>query len=430
MPVVAVIGAQWGDEGKGHIVDLLAERARLVVRYGGGNNAGHTVVNERGAFKLHIVPSGIFDATTVNVIGSGVVVDPAVLIKELDDLQAQQISTAKLFISERAHVIMPYHVLQDQHEETLRGDHKIGTTGRGVGPAYADKMSRTGIRLGDLVHEETLLSRLRQVLESKNRLLTSIYSVPPLSLHETYLRFLAFGRRLADHVTDTYPIIQRALEKDVAILLEGAQGALLDLDHGTYPYVTSSPPGAAGACQGAGIGPTSVNSVVGVYKAYATRVGEGPFPTEVSGKTAEVLLQLGKPWAEVGTTTGRLRRVGWFDAVLARYAARINGIDTMVITKLDVLDTLTRIKVCTGYRLHDTELDHPPANIAVLGQVEPIYEELPGWQQPTSGIRSFDNLPVEAQAYIARLCELTGARIGMVSVGPGREQVIEVSKLF
>jgi adenylosuccinate synthase len=430
MPVVAVIGAQWGDEGKGHIVDLLAERARLVIRYGGGNNAGHTVVNERGAFKLHVVPSGIFDPATVNVIGSGVVIDPAVLINELADLQAQGISIAKLFISERAHVVLPYHVLQDQYEETLRGDYKIGTTGRGIGPAYADKMARTGIRLGDLLHEETLLSRLRQVLEFKNKLLTTLYNAPPLSLHETYLRYLGYGRQLADYATDTHPIVQRALEKDVPILLEGAQGALLDVDHGTYPYVTSSPPGAAGACQGAGIGPTAINSVVGVFKAYATRVGEGPFPTEVTGAAADVLHQLGKPWAEVGTTTGRLRRVGWFDTVLARYAARVNGIDTMVITKLDVLDALAKIKVCTGYRLHETELAYPPSNIAVLGQVEPIYEELPGWQAPTSSVRRFEQLPAEAQSYIARLCELTGARIGMVSVGPGREQIIEVGQLF
>jgi adenylosuccinate synthase len=430
MPVVAVIGAQWGDEGKGHIVDLLAERARLVIRYGGGNNAGHTVVNERGAFKLHVVPSGIFDPSTVNVIGNGVVVDPAVLIKELEDLQSQGISMAKLFVSERAHVVMPYHVLQDQYEETLRGDHKIGTTGRGIGPAYADKMARVGIRLGDLLHEETLLSRLRQVLEAKNKLLTAIYNQPPLSLHEIYLRYLNYGRRLADHVTDTHPIIQRALDKDVPILLEGAQGALLDVDHGTYPYVTSSPPGAAGACQGAGIGPTRINSVAGVFKAYATRVGEGPFPTEVYGAEADVLRQIGTPWAEVGTTTGRLRRVGWFDAVLARYATRINGIDTMVITKLDVLDSLPTIKVCIGYRLHDAELDYPPANITVLGKVEPIYEELPGWKKPTNNVRRFDQLPSEAQDYIARLCELTGARIGMVSVGPGREQIIEVNPLF
>ena len=430
MPVVAVIGAQWGDEGKGHIVDLLAARARLVIRYGGGNNAGHTVVNERGTFKLHIVPSGIFDPSTVNLIGSGMVIDPAVLLKELEELERQGISTAKLFISERAHVIMPYHVLQDQYEETLRGDAKIGTTGRGIGPAYADKMARTGIRMADLLHEETLLSRLRQVLDVKNKLLAGVYGAPALSLHETYLRYLDYGRKLTDHVTDMHPIVQHALDKDLPILLEGAQGALLDVDYGTYPFVTSSPPGAAGACQGAGIGPTALSSVAGVYKAYATRVGEGPFPTEVSGAEADMLRQIGTPWAEVGTTTGRLRRVGWFDAVLARYAARINGVDTMIITKLDVLDQMPTIKICTGYRLHDTVLDFPPTNIATLARVEPIYEEMSGWQQPTTGARRFDQLPAEAQNYVARLCELTGARIGMVSVGPGREQIIEVDPLF
>ena len=430
MPVVAVIGAQWGDEGKGHIVDLLAARARLVIRYGGGNNAGHTVVNERGTFKLHIVPSGIFDPSTVNLIGSGMVVDPAVLLKELEELERQGISTAKLFISERAHVIMPYHVLQDQYEETLRGDSKIGTTGRGIGPAYADKMARTGIRMADLLHEETLLSRLRQVLDIKNKLLAGVYGAPALSLHETYLRYLDYGRKLADHVTDMHPIVQHALDKDLPILLEGAQGALLDVDYGTYPFVTSSPPGAAGACQGAGIGPTALSTVAGVYKAYATRVGEGPFPTEVSGAEADMLRQIGTPWAEVGTTTGRLRRVGWFDAVLARYAARINGVDTMIVTKLDVLDQMPTIKICTGYRLHDTVLDFPPTNIATLARVEPIYEEMSGWQQPTTGARRFDQLPAEAQNYVARLCELTGARIGMVSVGPGREQIIEVDPLF
>ncbi len=430
MPVVAVIGAQWGDEGKGHIVDLLADRARLVIRYGGGNNAGHTVVNERGAFKLHVVPSGIFDASTVNVIGSGVVIDPAVLLKEIADLQTQGISTAKLFVSERAHVIMPYHVIQDQVDETLRGDSKIGTTGRGIGPAYADKMARTGIRMGDLLHEETLLSRLRQVLDVKNKLLTTLYNQPPISLHETYLRYLDYGRQLADHVVDAYPIIHRALDKDLPILLEGAQGVLLDIDHGTYPFVTSSPPGAAGACQGSGISPTRLDSVVGVLKAYVTRVGEGPFPTEVLGEEADVLRQIGKPWAEVGTTTGRLRRVGWFDAVLGRYAAQINGIDTVAITKLDVLDTLPRIKVCVGYRMHDAELDYPPSNIATLARVEPLYEELPGWQRPTSGARRFDQLPEEAQSYVARLCELIGARIGIVSVGPSREQIITVKELF
>ncbi|MFP4437681.1 MAG: adenylosuccinate synthase [Chloroflexaceae bacterium] len=430
MPVIAVIGAQWGDEGKGHIVDLLASRSRLVIRYGGGNNAGHTVVNERGTFKLHLLPSGIFDPHTVNIIGSGVVIDPAVLLGELNELQSRNIDTSRLFISERAHVIMPYHVMEDKLQEQARGDSKIGTTGRGIGPAYSDKMDRVGIRMGDLLHEQTLLERLRAVLEEKNRLLTKLYGVKPLSLHDTYLRFLEHGRQLADYVTNTHPIIHRALQRDVPVLLEGAQGVLLDVDHGTYPYVTSSPPGAAGACQGAGIGPTHLNSIIGVYKAYTTRVGAGPFPTEVQGPEADVLRQIGKPWAEVGTTTGRARRVGWFDAVMARYAAQINGIDTVAITKLDVLDTLPEIKICVGYKLHDAELDYPPTTVAVLSQVEPIYEAMPGWQTPTSGAHRFEDLPEAAQAYVARLCQLIGARLGLISIGPERDQIILVSEVL
>ena len=430
MSVVALIGAQWGDEGKGGLVDMLASKARLVVRYGGGNNAGHTVVNPLGTFKLHLVPSGIFDPAIVNVIGPGVVVDPEALLKELKGLTERGINVSKLFISDRAHVIMPYHVMLDQLQEEARGEGKIGTTGRGIGPAYADKMSRTGIRMADLLHEETLLNRLRVVLEEKNRLLTRLYNAKPLSLHDTYLRFLDLGHQLADHIADVHPIIHRALEKDLPVLLEGAQGSLLDIDHGTYPYVTSSPPGAAGACQGSGIGPTRLQSVIGVYKAYATRVGEGPFPTEVSGEAAEVLRQIGKPWAEVGTTTGRLRRVGWFDGVMARYAAQINGIDTLAITKLDVLDSLETIKICTGYRMREATLDYPPATIALLSQVEPIYEELPGWQAPTSEVRRFQDLPEAAQAYVARLCQIVGARVGIVSVGPGREQTITVNEVF
>jgi adenylosuccinate synthase len=325
---------------------------------------------------------------------------------------------------------MPYHVQLDKLQEQARGDEKLGTTGRGIGPAYADKMSRTGIRIGDLLHEETLLNRLRTVLEDKNRVLTKLYNAKPLSLHDTYLRFLDLGHQLADHITNVHPIIHRALEKDLPVLLEGAQGALLDVDHGTYPYVTSSPPGAAGACQGAGIGPTRLSAVLGVVKAYATRVGEGPFPTEIEGPEAEVLRQVGKPWAEVGTVTGRSRRVGWFDSVMARYAAQVNGIDTLAVTKLDVLDTLPSIKVCVGYRLNDTQLEYPPATVAVLEQVEPIYEELPGWRTPTAGVRRFHELPDAAQAYVARLCQLVGARLAVVSVGPGRDQVITVSELF
>lgn len=430
MPVVALIGAQWGDEGKGHLVDLLAGRARLVIRYGGGNNAGHTVVNHLGTFKLHLVPSGIFDPAIVNVIGPGVVVNPEVLLNEINELQRRGVSTAKLFVSERAHVIMPYHLLLDQLQEEARGEGKIGTTGRGIGPAFADKMNRTGIRMADLLHEETLLNRLRTVLEEKNRLLTKLYDARPLSLHDTYLRFLDFGRQLADHISDVYPIIDRALDKDLPVLLEGAQGALLDVDHGTYPYVTSSPPGAAGACQGAGIGPTRLSTVIGVLKAYTTRVGEGPFPTELDGPEADALRQIGTPWAEVGTTTGRLRRVGWFDAVLARYAVQINGIDTLAITKLDVLDTLPKIKICIGYRLHETRLEYPPATVAVLAQCEPVYEELPGWGTATTGVRRFQDLPEAAQAYVARICQLVGARLGLVSVGPGREQIIQVTEVF
>ncbi len=430
MPVIALIGAQWGDEGKGHLVDLLAGKARLVARYSGGNNAGHTVVNHLGTFKLHLIPSGIFDPATVNVIGPGVAVNPEVLLNEIRDLQTRGVSAAKLFVSERAHVIMPYHMMLDQLQEEARGEGRIGTTGRGIGPAFADKMSRTGIRMADLLHEETLLNRLRVVLEEKNRLLTRIYNAKPLSLHDTYLRYLEYGRRLAEHISDVHPIINRAIEKDLPVLLEGAQGALLDVDHGTYPYVTSSPPGAAGACQGAGIGPTRLNAVVGVLKAYTTRVGEGPFPTEVHGAEADELRQIGTPWAEVGTTTGRLRRVGWFDAVLARYAAQINGIDTIAITKLDVLDNLPTIKICVGYRLNETHLEYPPATVAVLERCEPIYEELPGWRVSTRDARHFHDLPEAAQAYVARICQLVGARLGLVSVGPSREQVIQVVDLF
>jgi adenylosuccinate synthase len=432
MPVVALIGAQWGDEGKGHIVDWLATRANMVIRYGGGNNAGHTVVNDRGTFKLHTVPSGIFYPDTINIIGNGVVIDPKVLIEELDMLQERGIDTSRLFISERAHIIMPYHTLQDKLQEQARGDNKIGTTGRGVGPAYADKMSRIGMRTGDLVHQETLLSRLQPVLEEKNRVLSKLYGVKPIPLHETFMKFVQYGVRLMDHITNTHQLIHRELAKDVSVLLEGAQGALLDVDHGTYPYVTSSPPGAAGACQGSGIGPTYLNSVFGVFKAYASRVGAGPFPTELpeGDSDAQVLLQLGKPWAEVGTTTGRQRRVGWFDSVMGRYAVEINGIDTIAITKLDVLDTLDRVKICVAYKVGDENLYNPLSTIAGLNRVEPVYEEMPGWKTSTSDVRTFAQLPIQAQDYVARICELVGARLGIVTVGPERDQTIMIEEIF
>jgi adenylosuccinate synthase len=293
-------------------------------------------------------------------------------------------------------------------------------------------MSRIGIRAGDLVHQETLLSRLQPVLEEKNRVLSKLYGVKPIPLHDTFMKFVQYGMRLMDHITNTHQQIHRELAKDVPVLLEGAQGALLDVDHGTYPYVTSSPPGAAGACQGSGIGPTYLNSVFGVFKAYASRVGAGPFPTELAedDPDAQVLLQLGKPWAEVGTTTGRQRRVGWFDAIMGRYAVEINGIDTIAITKLDVLDTLDQVKICVAYKVGDEHIYNPLSTIAGLNRVEPVYEEMPGWKTPTSDVRTFAQLPIQAQNYVARICELVGARLGIVTVGPERDQTIMIEEIF
>jgi adenylosuccinate synthase len=430
MTVVAVIGAQWGDEGKGHIVDILAARAQTVVRYSGGNNAGHTVVNRHGTFKLHLVPAGIFEPNTHNIVGNGTVIDPKSFIAELDGLSARNIPIGHLYISDRAHVVMPYHVLQDRLDEALRGDSKIGTTGRGIGPAYADKMARIGVRVADLLDPELLHVRLTQILHIKNRLLTGYYGVEPLDLDRMHAEYVAYGQRLAPYICDIYPIVQAAIAERQAILLEGAQGVMLDIDHGTYPYVTSSAPGIAGACQGAGVAPQHIDHVLGVFKAYTTRVGGGPFPSEVDGVAADALRQMGKPWAEVGTTTGRLRRVGWFDAVAARYVTRLNGIDMLAITKLDVLDELAEIQVCVGYRIGDRLLDHPPTLLEEYAQVEPVYETLPGWLAPTQHARQWHELPPNAQAYIMRLAELCGASLAIVSVGPGHEQIIETMPLL
>lgn len=428
MPVVAALGAQWGDEGKGRIVDLLAQQARMIIRSAGGPNAGHTVINQLGTFRLHLVPAGIFNSEATNIIGSNVVVDPAVLISELEMIAAAGVTPGKLYISDRAHVIMPYHIQLDQLEEQAKGEARLGTTGRGVGPAYADKVNRIGIRMGDLLHEETLLSRLTYVLEQKQRILTKLYGVTPsVSLHETYLQYLGYGRRLREYITPIHPIVQRALEQDAPMLLEGNQGALLDLDYGTFPYVTSTATSAPGLLQGAGIPPNRLNSVIGVFKAYTTRVGAGPFPTEQEGSLGDELRERGK---EYGTTTGRPRRCGWFDAVLARYVTEVNGIDTIALTKLDVLDSMKRIRICVGYKLHDTELDYLPSTPSVLNAVEPIYEELRGWNQSTSHVRRFEDLPEEAQTYVARICELVGARLGMISIGPERDQMIMITKVF
>lgn len=426
MAVVAVVGAQWGDEGKGHIVDILAARAQTVIRYGGGNNAGHTVVNRHGTFKLHMVPAGIFEPSTLNIVGNGTVIDPKHFLGELDGLTARGIAVDNLRISDRAHVIMPYHAMQDRFDEELKGDAKIGTTGRGIGPAYADKMARIGIRVADLRNPALFRERLTAVLAIKNRLLTTYYNAEPLDFDTIYHEYVAYGQRLAPYIADVYPDVQHALESNQSILLEGAQGVLLDIDHGTYPFVTSSLPGIAGASQGAGIAPSEIDHVMGVFKAYATRVGSGPFPSEVDGAAADALRQMGKPWAEVGTTTGRLRRVGWFDAVAARYATRLNGIDRLAITKLDVLDEVAEIAICVGYRHNGQLINHPPSQPETYAEVEPVYEVMPGWLSPTQDVRTWAELPANAQAYVNRLAELCGAQVSMVSVGPGHDQIIEV----
>ncbi|HSH77389.1 MAG TPA: adenylosuccinate synthase [Herpetosiphonaceae bacterium] len=426
MPVVAVIGGQWGDEGKGRIVDLLGQHAQLVVRYSGGNNAGHTVINERGTFKLHLVPAGICRPETINIIGSGVVLDPAVLLDEMATLEGAGVSLDGLFISDRAHVIMPYHLQQDRLLESLRGDGKIGTTGRGIGPAYSDKMERIGIRIGDLLHEDMLRQRFSRVLDHKKRLLSAYGGSVQLS-EEIYEQFVEYGRKLRGRIVPIYPLIQEALRRDDRILLEGAQGVLLDVDWGTYPYVTSSSPGAAGACQGAGIGPRDLSHVAGVFKAYATRVGEGPFPTELTDAVGQLLRERG---LEFGTVTGRPRRCGWFDAVAARYANRLNSVDQLVITKLDVLDGFEQLRICTGYHLHDAVLDYPPSTARELNQVTPVYETWDGWQQSTAECRSYDALPKAARQYLERIEELIEGRIVLVSVGPERDQVIERAPIF
>ncbi len=429
MSVVAIIGGQWGDEGKGRVVDLLAQHAHMVIRYSGGNNAGHTVINDRGTFKLHLVPAGIFNPETTNIIGTGVVVDPAALLEELAMLAEAGVTFDNLYISDRAHVIMPYHREQDRIQESLRGDGRIGTTGRGVGPAYGDKMERIGIRMGDLLHADTLLQHLARALDAKNTWLQA-YGGKAQPLQALHQQFVDYGHQLRAYIKPTHPLVQQALSRGQDVLLEGAQASLLDVDWGTYPYVTSSAPGAAGACQGAGIGPRQVSHVLGVFKAYTTRIGGGPFPTELTDETGNLLRERGH---EYGTTTGRPRRCGWFDAVAARYVVELNGIDYMVWTKLDILDTLPTIRICTSYKLRGETIHYVPSSIAELSQVEPIYEDLPGWQTPTDALRTFDDLPPNAKRYLQRLEELTGVPTAIISVGPARQSSIErvpVAELF
>jgi len=424
MPATIVMGGQWGDEGKGKLTDALASAADVVIRGNGGSNAGHTISTPAGVFKLHLVPSGILNPDCRCLIGAGVVVDPGALLQEIDDLKSRGISVDNLFISDRAHVVLPYHPLIDQAEELAREDQKIGTTLRGIGPAYADKVSRRGIRIADLLDEETLLRKLSWEIDSKNQLLAQVFKRPTLELSEVYGRLVEIGARLRAHVVETEMIVQDALAEGQEVMIECAQGAMLDVDYGTYPYVTSSSPTAAGVCQGAGVAPTQVKRVVGVYKAYSTRVGSGPLPTELHDETGQTIRERGK---EYGTTTGRPRRTGWFDAVAARYVARLNGVTEIALTLLDVLDTFDEIKVCTSYRLNDVSLQHLPARGDLLAQVTPEYETVPGWLSNTTAIRSASDLPANALAYIHFLEERIGAKITMVGVGPDREQLVPLT---
>jgi len=427
MASVVLVGTQWGDEGKGKVTDFLAEKADIIVRYQGGNNAGHTVVAKGEEFKLHLIPSGILYEDKTCVIGNGVVVDPKVLLDELDYLAERKVKTGKLLISSNAHVIMPYHRLLDALEEESRGEHKIGTTKRGIGPAYMDKTLRIGIRIMDLIDEDEFAAKLRRNLTEKNNLLAKVYGVEPLDYDAIYKEYSGYAQRLRPYVVDSSLVIDESLKAGEKVLFEGAQGTLLDLDHGTYPYVTSSHPIAGGACIGAGVGPTRIDRVVGVIKAYTTRVGEGPFPTELLDETGEVMRQRGH---EFGTTTGRARRCGWFDAVIARYSVRVSGISDFALMKLDVLSGFEKVKICVGYRVGNEVIYEFPQSQKIFKTCEPVYEELEGWQEDITQVTSFEDLPKAAQEYVKRIEALTETKVTLIAVGPGREQTIVRGEIF
>lgn len=425
MPATVVVGTQWGDEGKGKLTDLLARDMDMVVRYQGGHNAGHRIVVNGEAFALQLVPSGVLYPHITPVIGNGVVVDPAVLLAELDSLSAKGVDVSRLVVSGNAHLIMPYHQELDRLTERFLGKNALGTTKRGIGPAYADKSSRVGLRVQDLLDAKIFREKLEVVLHEKNLVLNKIYnrpSIPAKDITEKYLDEMA--PRIAPMIGDTVGIVHDALDRGERILLEGAQATFLDLDHGTYPFVTSSNPVAGGACTGSGLGPRDLTGIVGIAKAYVTRVGAGPFPTELDGEMAELLVERGH---EFGTNTGRRRRVGWFDAVMARQAARLNSLSEIALTKLDVLDTLDEIKVCVAYEANGVRYEYPPYHQSILHDVTPIYEIVPGWQSDLTSFTSYEELPEKAKSYVKFLQGTIGVPISVVGVGPGREQFVRPS---
>jgi adenylosuccinate synthase len=422
MPAIVLIGAQWGDEGKGKATDRLGEQAQWVVRYQGGNNAGHTVVLPDGQdFALHLIPSGILTPGVTNVIGNGVVVDPGVLLEELAGLEERGVDTSRLLLSADAHLIMPYHVAIDRVTERYLGKKQIGTTGRGIGPCYQDKIARVGVRMQDLLDEKILRQKVEAALDIKNQILVKVYNRRAIDAEEVVDTVLGQAEKFAGRIADTKLLINKALERGERVLLEGSQGTLLDVDHGTYPFVTSSNPTAGGASAGSGIGPTKISAVIGILKAYTTRVGAGPFPTELTDEAGENLRKQG---GEFGVTTGRSRRTGWFDAVIARYATRVNGITDYFLTKLDVLSGLETIPICVAYDVDGERVEDMPMTQTGVHHAVPVYEEMPGWWEDLSDCRSFEDLPANARAYIERIEELSGARVSAVGVGPGRDQTI------
>ncbi len=427
MSAIIVIGSQWGDEGKGKVVDYLAEQANVVVRYSGGNNAGHTVVVKDEAYKLQLLPSGILYKGKTCVLGNGVVIDPEAILKEINGMKERGIDTSSLRISTRAQVLLPYHRRQDEAEEVARGEFKIGTTKRGIGPCYMDKVARCGIRIVDLMDPEEFAAKLKHNLTAKNELLVKLYGAEPFEYEPMLKQYLAFAEQLRPYVADTTYLLNDALDKGEKVLFEGAQATLLDLDHGTYPYVTSSNPIAGGACTGAGVGPGKIDKVVGVVKAYTTRVGEGPFPTELHCAMGDTIREAGH---EFGTVTGRPRRCGWLDACIVKYAGQVSGLDALAITRLDILDGLDSIKLCVGYLYNGEIIKEYPASLKVLSKVEPVYEEFAGWKTDTTKVRRYEDLPAAARAYLERLSEVAGVRLGIVSVGPNREETIIMEEMF
>ena len=424
MPAIVLVGAQWGDEGKGKATDLLGDTVDYVVRYQGGNNAGHTVVIGSEKYALHLLPSGILSPNVVPVIGNGVVIDPAVLLDEIRGLDARGINTSKLVISTNAHLITPYHRTIDKVSERFLGKSKIGTTGRGIGPAYADKISRIGIRVQDLFDRSILEQKLEGALNDKNQVLTKVFNRKNMSVAEILEEYLTYAEILRPYVADTSLLLDKALKAGKTVLLEGSQGTLLDVDHGTYPFVTSSNPTAGGACTGSGIGPKAITRVIGIVKAYTTRVGSGPFPTELLDEDGDKLRTIGH---EYGTTTGRNRRCGWYDAPIARYAVRINGLTDFFLTKLDVLTGWEKIPVCVAYDVDGTRHDELPASQTDFHHAKPIYEYLPGWKEDISKARTLSDLPKNAQDYVKYLEEISGAPMSAIGVGPGRDETIVTS---